>query len=39
MKMNSIGDVRGYGPMIGVEIVENKDSKTPRQRKSSRNNQ
>ena len=24
-----IGDVRGYGPMIGVEIVENKDSKTP----------
>tara|TARA_B100001540_G_scaffold28225_1_gene23965 strand:+ start:985 stop:2235 length:1251 start_codon:yes stop_codon:yes gene_type:complete len=25
----SIGDVRGYGPMIGVEIVENKDSKTP----------
>ena len=23
------GDVRGYGPMIGVEIVENKESKTP----------
>lgn len=24
-----IGDVRGYGPMIGVEIVESKISKTP----------
>ena len=24
-----IGDVRGYGPMIGVEIVENKTSKIP----------
>ena len=24
-----IGDVRGYGPMIGVEIVNDKKSKTP----------
>tara|TARA_Y100000768_G_scaffold85431_1_gene61162 strand:+ start:4687 stop:5949 length:1263 start_codon:yes stop_codon:yes gene_type:complete len=24
-----IGDIRGYGPMIGVEVVEDKDSKTP----------
>src|SRR6056300_363827 len=24
-----IGDVRGYGPMVGVEIVESKISKTP----------
>ncbi len=24
-----IGDVRGYGPMIGVEIVDNKKSKKP----------
>ncbi len=24
-----IGDVRGYGPMIGVEIVENKKNKKP----------
>ena len=24
-----VGDVRGYGPMIGVEIVENKTSKIP----------
>ena len=30
----SIGDVRGYGPMIGVEIVENKDSKTPNKEKA-----
>ena len=30
----SIGDVRGYGPMIGVEIVENKDSKTPSKKKA-----
>ena len=30
----SIGDVRGYGPMIGVEIVENKDSKTPSKEKA-----
>ena len=29
-----IGDVRGYGPMIGVEIVENKDSKTPNKQKA-----
>ena len=29
-----IGDVRGYGPMIGVEIVENKDSKTPNKEKA-----
>ena len=29
-----IGDVRGYGPMIGVEIVENKDSKTPNKEKT-----
>ncbi len=29
-----IGDVRGYGPMIGVEIVENKDSKTPDKEKA-----
>ena len=29
-----IGDVRGYGPMIGVEIVENKDSKTPSKEKA-----
>ena len=28
-KHNFIGDVRGYGPMIGVEIVENKKSKNP----------
>ncbi len=30
----SIGDVRGYGPMIGVEIVENKDSKIPNKQKA-----
>ena len=30
----SIGDVRGYGPMIGVEVVENKDSKTPSKEKA-----
>jgi 4-aminobutyrate aminotransferase/(S)-3-amino-2-methylpropionate transaminase len=24
-----IGDIRGYGPMIGVEIVENKNTKIP----------
>ena len=30
----SIGDVRGYGPMIGVEIVENKESKTPNKEKA-----
>ena len=30
----SIGDVRGYGPMIGVEIVENKDSKIPNKEKA-----
>ena len=24
-----IGDVRGYGPMIGVEVVKDKISKTP----------
>ena len=30
----SIGDVRGYGPMIGIEIVENKDSKTPSKEKA-----
>jgi 4-aminobutyrate aminotransferase and related aminotransferases len=24
-----IGDVRGYGPMIGVEIVIDKESKNP----------
>ena len=29
-----IGDVRGYGPMIGVEIVENKDSKIPNKEKA-----
>ena len=29
-----IGDVRGYGPMIGVEIVENKESKTPNKEKA-----
>ena len=29
-----IGDVRGYGPMIGVEIVENKDLKTPNKEKA-----
>ena len=29
-----IGDVRGYGPMIGVEVVENKDSKTPSKEKA-----
>ena len=29
-----IGDVRGYGPMIGVEIVENKDSKIPNKQKA-----
>ena len=29
-----IGDVRGYGPMIGVEIVENKNSKTPNKEKA-----
>ena len=29
-----IGDVRGYGPMIGIEIVENKDSKTPSKEKA-----
>lgn len=29
-----IGDVRGYGPMIGVEIVENKNSKTPSKEKA-----
>ena len=30
----SIGDVRGYGPMIGVEIVDNKDSKTANKEKA-----
>ena len=30
----SIGDVIVYGPMIGVEIVENKDSKTPSKEKA-----
>ena len=29
-----IGDVRGYGPMIGLEIVENKDSKIPNKEKA-----
>ena len=29
-----IGDVRGYGPMIGVEIIKNKDSKTPNKEKT-----
>ena len=29
-----IGDVRGYGPMIGVEIVESKNSKTPNKEKT-----
>ena len=29
-----IGDVRGYGPMIGVEIVDNKDSKTANKEKA-----
>ena len=29
-----IGDVRGYGPMIGVEIVESKNSKTPSKEKA-----
>ena len=29
-----IGDVRGYGPMIGVEIVESKNSKTPNKEKA-----
>ena len=29
-----IGDVRGYGPMIGVEIVESKNSKTPNKDKA-----
>ena len=28
-KFDFIGDVRGYGPMIGVEIVNDKKSKTP----------
>lgn len=28
-----IGDIRGYGPMIGVEIVENKNSKIPNKNK------
>ena len=29
-----IGDVRGYGPMIGVEIVESKNSKIPNKEKT-----
>ena len=29
-----IGDIRGYGPMIGVEIVESKNSKTPNKEKA-----
>ena len=29
-----IGDVRGYGPMIGVEIVKSKNSKTPNKEKA-----
>ena len=29
-----IGDVRGYGPMIGVEIVESKNSKIPNKEKA-----
>ena len=29
-----IGYVRGYGPMIGVEIVESKNSKTPNKEKA-----
>ena len=29
-----IGDVRGYGPMIGVEIIESKNSKTPNKEKA-----
>ena len=31
-----IGDVRGYGPMIGVEIVENKTSKIPDKNKANK---
>ena len=31
-----IGDVRGYGPMIGVEIVENKISKIPDKNKANK---
>jgi len=29
-----IGDVRGYGPMIGVEIVSDKESKNPNKEKT-----
>ena len=29
-----IGDLRGYGPMIGVEIVEDKKSKKPNKLKT-----
>ena len=29
-----IGDVRGYGPMIGVEIVSDKESKNPDKEKT-----
>ena len=34
-KFDFIGDVRGFGPMIGVEIVEDKKSKIPNKPKTS----
>ena len=33
-EFNFVGDVRGYGPMIGVEIVDDKESKTPDKEKT-----
>ena len=33
-EFNFVGDVRGYGPMIGVEIVNDKESKTPDKEKT-----